>query len=98
MNGQGKLTWTDKYKGKAVYKGNFLVNHFHGKGKLAWSNGDLYSGKSLIFKTNLGNFENGHYQGYGEFYWADGKRSYKGEFHKGKFHNIGMINFIQIIL
>ena len=49
MNGQGKLTWTDKYKGKAVYKGNFLVNHFHGKGKLVWSNGDLYSGKSFIF-------------------------------------------------
>ena len=79
MNGNGKLIFTDKYKGKAIYQGNFLVNHFHGKGKLIWSNGDIYTG----------NFENGHYEGKGVFSWADGKRSYEGCFSKGLFEGIG---------
>lgn len=53
MNGKGKLTWTDKYNGKATYKGNFLVNQFHGPGVLMWSNGDIYDGKAKIdpFRT-----------------------------------------------
>jgi hypothetical protein len=47
MNGQGKLLWNDKYGGKAIYKGIFIINQFHGNGRLVWSNGDIYSGKKI---------------------------------------------------
>jgi hypothetical protein len=47
MNGQGKLVWNDKYGGKAIYKGTFIINQFHGNGRLVWSNGDIYSGKKI---------------------------------------------------
>jgi len=30
MQGFGKLTFLDKYGGKAVYKGDFMANLFHG--------------------------------------------------------------------
>ncbi|CAI2361508.1 unnamed protein product [Moneuplotes crassus] len=79
MNGKGKLIWTDKYNGKATYKGNFLVNQFHGPGLLVWSNGDIYDGQFL----------NGTYHGYGEFAWADGIKKYKGEFEHGKMQGVG---------
>jgi hypothetical protein len=48
MNGFGKLTWTDQYGGKATYKGEFVNNLFHGKGRLIWSNGDIYEGASTL--------------------------------------------------
>ena len=55
---------------KAMYKGNFLGNQFHGNGILVWSNGDIYSG----------GFYNGKYHGKGDFNWADGIKQYKGDF------------------
>ena len=68
MHGVGKLTFIDKYGGKAIYRGDFTANLFHGEGKLVWSNGDSYDGS----------FENGNYDGMGEFKWANPKYYYKG--------------------
>ena len=44
MHGHGKLLWLDKSGGKSVYKGDFQANVFHGIGRLAWANGDVYEG------------------------------------------------------
>jgi hypothetical protein len=60
MYGQGKLIFLDQFKGKAVFKGAFKANQFHGIGKLLWSNGDSYEGF----------FENSNYHGEGLFKWG----------------------------
>ena len=58
MNGFGKLTWTDQYGGKATYKGEFVNNLFHGKGRLIWSNGDIYEGTSILAHNKLTIYRN----------------------------------------
>ena len=76
MHGVGKLTFPDKHGGKAVYRGDFAANLFHGDGKLAWSNNDCYEGP----------FVNGQYEGMGDFKWNNTKYIYKGYFKKGLMH------------
>lgn len=76
FSGKGTYFFADSDK---TYEGDFNNNHFHGKGKLTFGNGNCYNGT----------FENGLQSGQGTMSYADGSK-YIGAWHNDLKHGIGI--------
>lgn len=103
ITGPGELY---DYKGKLVYKGDFLMEMYEGNGETFFANGktqykgqfskNLYNGTGSLYYSNgqlkfTGSFVNGNPSGYGTIYSAKGKTVYTGDLKDGKFDGTGTV-------
>ncbi|ELU11324.1 hypothetical protein CAPTEDRAFT_180366 [Capitella teleta] len=79
MHGKGCYSWKDNL----IYEGEFSWNKVTGKGTYKWADGSSFEGELL----------DGLRHGFGTFRCADGKMSYTGDWHKGKKHGKGRIDY-----
>ena len=76
---QGVFEWPSGRK----YEGEWDNSSMHGKGRLAYEDGNVY----------IGNFKNDQRSGYGLFVWSDGKR-YDGPWQENKQHGIATLELL----
>jgi hypothetical protein len=85
------------------YHGDFIKGQKHGRGKMSYSNGDIYIGEykndiiagqgKMVFRNKdvyEGSWHDGQLHGHGIYYFTDGD-TYTGEFIAGQFNGLGKL-------